>query len=150
MFRKLVVVILGVVVVLVVWQPARVAVQSLLLLPSMFPSAPADPLSALTPTPRRSEHNFTYSVGTIRADVFHPAAEGKHGALVLLLGIGDLPRSDLAVRFAQGLARLGVVVMLPEQSGLLAERLSFDEVDGLVACFNMLSSQPDVDPGRIG
>jgi hypothetical protein len=70
--------------------------------------------------------------------------------MVLLLGIGDLPRSDLAVRFAEGLARLGVVVMLPYQSGLVAKRLTLGEADGLRVCFDLLASQPDVDPNRVG
>jgi hypothetical protein len=138
------------IVALMVWHPARVAGQSLLLLPSMFPSAPVDPLTVLTAAPRRTSHAFDYSVGSIRADIFHPAGGGKHGAIVLLLGIGDLPRSDLAVRFAEGLARLGVVVMLPEQSGLLAQRLTIDEVDGLRACFELVAAQEDVDSSRVG
>ena len=37
--------------------------------------------------------------------------------MILLLGAGDLPRSDLAVHFAEALARLGVVVLVPESSG---------------------------------
>ena len=35
------------------WHPARVAVQTLLLLPTLFPSAPLDPLSLVTRTPMR-------------------------------------------------------------------------------------------------
>ena len=31
--------------------------------------------------------------------------------MVLLLGAGDLPRSDLAVHFAEALARLGIVAL---------------------------------------
>ena len=150
MLRKGAFVLVALVAVVVLWHPARVAVQTLLLLPSMFPSAPFDPLSAITPTPIRSQHEFSYAGGTIEAEIFHPAEGDKHGAIVLLLGIGDLPRSDLAVRFAEGLARLGVVVMLPMQSGLLEQHLTFDEVDGLRASLDMLVSQPDVDPERVG
>jgi acetyl esterase/lipase len=61
-----------------------------------------------------------------------------------------LPRSDLAVRFADALARLGVVVMLPESSGLQAERLTFDEVDALRQSLHTLVAQKDVDPDRVG
>ena len=148
--RNAILVLVALVAVVVLWHPARVAVQTLLLLPSMFPSAPFDPLSAITPTPIRSQHEFSYAGGTIEAEIFHPAEGDKHGAIVLLLGIGDLPRSDLAVHFAEALARIGVVVMLPMQSGLLEQHLTFDEVDGLRASLDMLVSQPDVDPEKVG
>jgi hypothetical protein len=150
MLRKTAFALLVLLAVLVVWHPARVAVQTLLLLPSMFPSAPFDPLAALTPTPVRSEHTFDYSVGTIDAEIFHPAWSGPHSAVLLMLGIGDLPMAGLAEHFAEGLARLGIVVMLPQQSGLLAQNLDLDEVDGIRASFEVLASQPDVDPERIG
>jgi dienelactone hydrolase len=134
----------------VAWHPTRVAIQALVLLPALFPNAPVDPLVLVTATPSRTEHAYTYEVGTVDAMVFHPTDSGQHGALILLLGAGDLPRSDLAVRFAEALARLGVVVMLPESSGLLAERLTFGEIDALRNSFLTLASQPGVDPGRIG
>ncbi len=66
------------------------------------------------------------------------------------MGAGDLPRSDLAVHFADALARLGVVVMLPQSSGLAAERLTFDEVDALRQSLVLLVRQQDVDPERVG
>src|SRR2546421_10931459 len=40
---------------LAVWHPARVAVQALLLLPALFPSAPFEPLSLLTAAPSREQ-----------------------------------------------------------------------------------------------
>ena len=134
----------------VLLQPPRVAVQTLFLLPSMFPEPPVDPLAWLSAAPTREDLTFDYTAGVIQASVFHPAAPGRHGGIVLLLGIGDLPRSDLGVRFAAGLARTGVVVMLPESTGLLAERLTFDEVDGLIRSYDVLLSQPDVDAARVG
>lgn len=135
---------------LALWHPVRVALQALLLLPAMFPAAPLDPLGQITPQPARTHHEIPYAAGTIEADVFHPGTPGPHGGLVLLLGIGDLPRSDLGVRFAEALARSGVVVMLPLSPGLLAERLTFDEVDGLVASYDLLTGLPDVDAERAG
>jgi hypothetical protein len=134
----------------VAWHPSRVAGQALLLLPALFPNAPADPLALVTLAPTRTQHSLPYAGGTVEADIFQPRTPGRHGALVLTLGAGDLPRSDLAVHFAEALARLGVVVMLHGTSGLLAERLTFEEVDGLRVGFNLLASQPDVDPARVG
>jgi hypothetical protein len=61
-----------------------------------------------------------------------------------------LPRSDLALRFADALARLGVVTLVPESSGMLAERLTFDEVDALRASLDALARSPSVDVSRVG
>jgi hypothetical protein len=136
--------------VLVAWHPARVAAETLVLLPAIFPSPPLDPLVLVTAQPTRTEHHFTYAAGTVDASIFHPTGGGQHGALIFLQGAGELPRNGEAVRFGEALARLGVVVMLPESSGLLAERLTFAEIDGLRASYNVLLSQPDVDPERTG
>lgn len=135
---------------LALWHPARVAIQTLLLLPALFPSAPVDPLAVLSPTPIREASSYAYARGTVDAQLFQPAGGGRHGAMMLLLGAGDLPRSDLAVHFADALARLGVVTLVPESSGMLAERLTFDEVDAVRNSLDVLRGLPDVDAQRIG
>jgi hypothetical protein len=142
--------VLLLVVVVLVWHPARVAAQALVLLPALFPNAPVDLLVSFTPKPTSSEHRFPYSAGTVEATIYHPSESGRHGAIILILGAGDLPRSDLAVRFAEALARLGVVVMLPNSTGLMEERLTFAEIEALRGTFDLLVSQPDVDPERAG
>ncbi len=145
---------LAVVAVIVVasWHPARVAVQALLLLPALFPSAPADPLARLTAAPREDHATYAYSAGTIETETVSPA-EGdgaRHPAVILLLGAGDLPESDLAVHFAEALARLGVVTAIPESSGMLAEHLTFDEVDAIRVSLRALDARGDVDASRVG
>jgi hypothetical protein len=141
--------VVAIVAMLGVWHPARVAAQALVLLPALFPSAPVDPL-ALTAAPVREMRTSAYAAGTVDSLIFHPASGGRHGAIMLLLGAGDLPRSDLAIHFAEALARLGVVTMLPESSGMLAERLTFDEVDAIRVSLDTLRSEQDVDVARIG
>lgn len=136
-----------------VWHPARVAVQTVMLLPALFPSAPFEPLGLFTGTPTREHLTFGYSAGTVETDVFSPAAGAggrRHGAAIMMLGIGDLPRSDLAIHFAEALARLGVVTMLPESTGMLGEHLTFDEVDAIRASVNTMDSRADVDRARVG
>src|SRR5258708_12535761 len=98
------------------WHPARVAVQTLLLLPALFPSAPVDPLSLVTPTPVREERSYPYAAGRVEANLFHTRGSSQHGAIILLLGAGDLPRSDLAVHFAPPLPPLRVLTPLPQSS----------------------------------
>ena len=132
------------------WHPARVAFQSLLLLPALFPTAPFDPLAALTAAPTRERSTYAYAAGAVEADLYRPADNDRHGAMILLLGAGDLPRSDLAVHFADALARLGVVTLVPQSSGMRAERLTFDEVDALRASLDVLGRLSVVDPERVG
>lgn len=149
MRRGLVIGFAALVGVLGLWHPARVAVQALLLLPALFPTAPLGPL-ALLPPPAREGRTEAYAAGTVDSVIFHPPFGGRHGAMVLLLGAGDLPRSDLGVRFAEALARLGIVTMLPESSGMLAERMTFDEVDAIRVTLDSLRRESDLDPDRVG
>jgi hypothetical protein len=144
--------LVGLAVGTAVWHPARVAIQTLLVLPALFPSAPIDVLGAFTPPPSHTAATYPYAAGTVEADVFRPSPTDheQHGAMILLLGAGDLPRGDLAVHFADTLARLGVVTLVPESSGMLAERLTFDEVDAVRASLDVLRGLPEVDPGRTG
>ena len=138
------------VVGIAVWHPARVAVQTVMLLPALFPSAPLEPLSLLTAAPNRERQTLDYSAGTVEADVFSPAGNGRRSAVIMMLGVGDLPRSDLAIRFADALARLGVVTMLPESTGMLAEHLTFDEIDAIRTSINAIDRRADVDNARVG
>jgi acetyl esterase/lipase len=150
MRRGFLIVIAALVGVFTLWLPARTVISTLLLLPALFPSAPFDPLSVVTSPPIRTQHTYKYSAGNVNADLYSPSGGSRHGAIVLLLGAGDLPRSDLAVHFADALARLGVVTLVPESSGMLAERLTFDEVDAIRTSLNLLDARGDVDPSRVG
>src|SRR4051794_2426901 len=132
------------------WPPARVAVQALGLLPALFPAAPFEPLSLLTAAPTREQRSYSYAGGSVDADLYEPSGGGRHGAVILLLGAGDLPRGDLAVPFAEALARTGLVALVPESSGMFEERLTFDEVDAIRASVALLRDRPTVDPDRIG
>jgi dienelactone hydrolase len=135
---------------LALWRPARVAAQALMLLPAVFPSAPVDPLEMLTPEPIYEQQTLGYSGGTVDTRYFVPPGGGQHPAVVLLLGAGDLPRSDVAVHFADDLARLGLVVAVPESSGMLAEHLGFQEIEPIREAIDALDARADVDPSRIG
>src|SRR5579859_835511 len=101
-----------VIIALGLWHPARVAVQTVLLLPAIFPASPLDPLGLVTAAPSREHFAYAYAGGTVEADLYRPAGGGRHGAMVLLLGAGDLPRSDVAVHFSDELARLGIVTLV--------------------------------------
>ena len=128
------------------WHPARVAAQALVLLPALFPNAPVDPLGLVTEPPTRTEHPFLTPRAPSRRISITRATTNRTARCILLLGAGDLPRAEVAVHFAEALARLGVVVMMPNTQGMLEEKLTFDEVDAVRASVNLLRQQPDVDP----
>lgn len=125
--------------------------QALLLLPALFPNPPADPLLAITAPPTRTEDAFPYPGGSVVVDVYRPAGSGSFGGALLLLGARPVPRRDATlVRFAEALAREGVVVLIPESSGLLEGRVLPDELEALRMSFELLLAQPGVDPARVG
>jgi acetyl esterase/lipase len=131
--------------------PVRVAGKTLLLLPDMFPTSPLRPLTWVTPAPRVEEYGYDFPGGRVDSDIYLPAGSGRHGALILLLGAVGYPRRDpTLVRFADGLARAGTVVMVPESSNLQNGDLLPEEVEGLLRAVDHLRERPEVDAERVG
>lgn len=131
--------------------PVRVGILTLAILPSAIATLPFDPLVQLTPRPDRESFMFDYLVGTVEGDIYSPGRGGRHGAIILLLGARPVDRNEPPlVRFAEGLSRAGLVVMVPVASGLAAGRIQADEVDALVQEVELLRGRADVDPARIG
>ena len=153
--RKRRTVLLGAAVVLVLvlafTHPVRVAVLALAVLPSAIGTLPVDPLVHLTPKPDREAFSFPYPVGTVDGDIYSPGRGGRHGAIILLLGARPVDRDEPPlVRFAEGLSRAGLVVMIPISEGLNAGRIQAEEVEAVVGEVELLRARPDVDPARIG
>ncbi len=85
------------------------------------------------------------------ADVYRPAGGSPSPAMILLLGVNPLPRSDpQVVTLADGIARTGIVTVVAESQALLDGEIRPEEVDSLVALFQLLERDPGVDPTRIG
>src|SRR6266536_1342939 len=139
------------VLVILLSHQGRVAVLALAVLPSAIGVLPVDPLVQLTPRPDREAFAFDYPAGTVEGDVYSPGGRGRHGALILILGARPIDRDDpTLVRFAEGLSRIGAVVLIPASSGLAAGRIVPEEVDAVVGDVELLRARPDVDPTRIG
>ena len=129
----------------------QVAAATLLLLPDMFPTSPVRPLTWFTAEPRVESYDFDFPGGHIDSDVYLPAGGGRHGALILLLGAVGYPRRDPSlVRFADGLARAGSVVLVPESSNLQQGDIKPEEVEGLLRAVDYLRQRDEVDPQRVG
>src|SRR5262245_51436666 len=119
-------------VVLAFTHPVRVAILALAVLPSVIATLPFDPLVSLTPKPTREYFTFPYPGGSVEGDVYSPGRGGRYGAVILLLGARPVDRDEPPlVRFAEGMSRAGLIVMVPISSGLEAGRLQEHEVDAL-------------------
>jgi dienelactone hydrolase len=153
--RRIGVVLLVVFVALIVWEPTRVAIQTAALLPNLLDAGPK-PLSLFSEAPRRSsvpyravEPGFPPDLAELWlpswASVEHPA-----GAMLLVLGVNSVGRNHPAiVRVADGLARTGVAVLVPDSRTLLEGRLEIGEIDGVVRAFQVLAARPEVDSSRV-
>jgi dienelactone hydrolase len=123
-----------------------------LLIPDLIPDAPSGPLRRLGAEPRREAHSYTApDGGTIPADLYLPraCAAGCPG-VVLFVGIYTPKDDPRLVRVADAMARGGIVVLAPESAAMIEGRLEPREVDALVASFQALLAQREVDPRRAG
>ena len=134
-----------------IWSVGHAAASAVLLMPEFFPNAPIRPLEWLTPAPTRSTVTLMYDGRMSVADLYTPGSSGRHGAVVLFLGVAPAGLDDpRVVRLGEGLARIGVVTLVPQSQDLVDSKVDPGEIDELVSGFDYLQHQPDVAPKRIG
>ena len=106
---------------------------------------------AETVEPGARSVSYTSSAGDeVPADLYVPPESGPGPALILVNGVEVTGRRHpVLVALAESFARAGFVVLAPEQLGNAAYRLVDRDPDALVAGFEFLSRQPEVDPKRI-
>ncbi len=131
-----------------------------LLLPDLVQAGPR-PLTWIARSPVRTTVELPYADGqrVATADLYVPQGgpldwraptRAPRPAVVLFVGI-DTPRDyGPLVRLADGLARGGAVVLVPETPTLLRWRFDALEADSLVVAFEYLAQLPAVDDARIG
>ncbi len=111
------------------------------------------PLAATTSEPRRITTTYG-SAPADRLDIYLPAdarEDGSRAAVVLSLGIHPLSLDDPDTsRIAGGIARLGLVVGVPESSALRESRVTPDEPGRLAEAVLVVAARPEVDPTRVG
>jgi dienelactone hydrolase len=153
--RRIGLLLLVLVVVMVAWEPTRVAMQTAVMLPNMLGSGP-QPLTLFSPEPRRTSLPYRSSPGAEAdlAELWLPewaSVERPAGAILLVFGVNNLGRNHPAiVRVADALARTGVAVLVPDSRTLLDGRLEVTEIDGVVDAFQLLAARPEVDRDRLG
>ncbi len=154
--RRLGIGLLVLVALVVAWEPSRVALQTAAMLPSLLDAGPK-PLELFSAAPQRE--TVTYRPGGSDAaeepaELWLPSwasADQPAGAILLVFGVNNVGRNHPAVeRVADGLARTGVAVLVPDSRTLLEGRLEVGEIDGVVRAFTVLAQRPEVDRTRVG
>jgi dienelactone hydrolase len=150
LFRICLILVLALVLAGATTHPGRVVVKALLILPEAFPDASMRPLLWVSSPPRREEYAYASAAGPVDVDLYLPAGDGRHGAIVLGTGAFGLRRDPAFARFAEALARCGAVVMVPESEALRSGEMRDEEVDTLLRAIAYVRDRPEVDPARIG
>lgn len=138
------------VVLLLVSPPTRLAVRTVVLLPSFFASLPGDPVDWFSDTPVHEVVDLESVDGFVRAHVYRPP-HGRHPALVISLGLDPAPPDDpRIVRLMDGLSRTGLVAVLVQSEAMDNDRLFPDLPAALVEGVQFAEQQRYVRADRIG
>ncbi len=143
--------IVVVVVIIAATPQGRTGVQTALFLPQILPDFPVKPQEWFTGAPSRRDVSYPNASGNGIADVYVPSGDGQHSAVLLFLGVNPAGRDDpRVVGLAEGLARSGVVVMIPWSDTMTQRRISVGDVDNLVHAFQYMVELDEVDPEKAG
>ncbi len=138
-------------VALAVTPQIRTATHTLMLVPQLLPTIPVKPQQWFVGEPARRPVVYTSGDNLEDADLYLPPGGGRHGAVLLFLGVNPAGKDDeRVVNLANGLARAGLVVMIPWSDRMTQKRVHAEEVDNLVAAFRYMRTLEDVDPDRLG
>ena len=130
----------------------RAFVKSALFIPQVLPNIPVRPLEYVTKTPIREKITFTtLDADKASADLYLPKGENSHPAVVFFMGVVPPDRDESRiVALAEGLARTGMVVMIPWLETQHQNRIVEKDIDSLVDAFLYLENHPRVKLGKIG
>ncbi len=129
----------------------RTAVKTALFLPQVLPTIPVKPQEWFAGEPRLEEVSYPTENGFGVADLYTPAGDGRHGAVLLFLGVNPAGRDDpRVVGLAEGLAQSGVIVLIPWSDEMTRKKVSASEIGSLVSAYEFLLDNDRVDPERSG
>ena len=129
----------------------RASIKAFLFIPQVISGAPR-PLEYVTPSPSRESINFlTLNGQQAEADLYIPAGKNRHPAVVFFMGVIP-PDSDDSriIALAEGLARTGMIVMIPWLDTQYNNRIEESDIAKLVDAFIYLEDHPQVKRGEIG
>ena len=136
---------------LLVGSPVLTATRTTLLLADLV-ELPVRPLGLVSAEPRRE--TISYGAPADRLDLYLPAEAGsgdQRPAVILALGVHPQPiDSPDVTRVAAAIARIGVVVGVPDSSALRDLRIERDEPAHLADAVLAVAARPEVDAERVG
>ena len=140
------------VVVLIVFTPqGQAAFRATLFIPQILPGVPIKPQQWFTPTPTQEAIRYPLMSGEGEADLYLPGNGDRHSAVVFFQGVVPGGRYDpRIVALAEGLARSGMVVMIPWLQTQIKQRIDPDNIDDLVHAFQYLQKLDSVNPDHVG
>lgn len=125
--------------------------KALILLPEVVPNFPIRPLKFISKNPNIEEVTIkTVEQKEAKADLYRPADNKKHPAVVFTLGTMVTRKDTNVTRFAQALSRLGFVVLVPDLPDFISGFVWTDSVERLVSSIEFLDKQVFVDNKKIG
>jgi dienelactone hydrolase len=128
--------------------PLLAGARTALLIPDLLVFQPARPSVSFTLAPSRRE--LAWADGE-RGDLYLPTPAIRSPAIVVILGVYPAALDDPAVRrLGDGLARTGIVALIPDSPRLREGHVTLAEIDAIVGAVEALRQMPEVDPDRIG
>ena len=144
----LIVILLG---ILVLTPQGKASIKAALFIPQILPAIPVKPIEYLSGTPIRQEITFTSLQGISEADIYLPSGNGVHPGVVFFMGIVPPEREEeRIVALAEGLARTGMVVLIPWLDTQTDNRLIVEDIEILVDAFEYLQNHERTDRTRVG
>jgi len=126
-------------------------VRSILLLNELLHFDKPGGMDKASAHPAVKEVSWVGPLGSMKADLYLPPAEGKRGGILLNHGVIDTGKDDPRLRgFASMLCRAGFVVFVPDLKGMRNFRIAPSDVEEIKAAFSHLLSRREVRPDSCG
>lgn len=140
-----------VIVLITVTSQGRAVVRTALFIPQVLPDFPIKPQEWITSNPLHQEVYYPIADGQGVADLYLPAGDGNHSAVLFFQGVVPGGRYDpRIVNLANGLARSGMIVMIPWSDTQTENRIITSDIDNLVYGFQFLRQHESTNPEKVG
>ena len=129
----------------------RSGVKAALFISHILTEFKNSPLTLFTKDVKHQEISFISRLGRVEADLYLPGGNSTHPGIVFFMGLVPPERDeDRIVRLGEGLARSGMVVMIPWLETQETNQLSTRDIESLVESFQYLEAHPRVERDSIG